>query len=160
MSKSLPPHEPQHARPPCLSPTPRVYPNSCPLSLWCHPTISSSVIPFSSCPQSFQASGSFQMSQLFASCGQSIRVSASTSVLPTNTQDWISFRMDWLDLLAIQGTLKSLLQHHSSKASILQCSVFFIVQLSHPFMTTRKTIAFTRWIFVGKVMSLLLYKAQ
>ena len=95
------------------------------------------------------------MSQLFASCGQSIRVSASTSVLPTNTQDWISFRMDWLDLLAIQGTLKSLLQHHSSKASILWCSASFTVQSSHPYMTTRKTIAFTRWIFVDKVMSLI-----
>ena len=85
MSDSLLPHEPQHARPPCSSPTPRVYPNSCPLSWWCHPTISSSVIPFSSCPQSFPATGSFQMSQLFASGGQSIGVSASTSVLPINT---------------------------------------------------------------------------
>ena len=82
------PHEPQHTRPPCRSPTPRVHPNSCPLSRWCHPTISPSVIPFSSCPQSFPASGSFQMSKLFASGGQSIGVSASTSVLPMNTQDW------------------------------------------------------------------------
>ena len=95
------------------------------------------------------------MSQIFASSGQSIGVSASTSVLPMNIQD-ISFRMDWLDLLAVQGTLKSLLQHHSSKASILRCSAFFTVQLSHPFMTTGKTIALTRWTFVGKVMSLLL----
>ena len=95
------------------------------------------------------------MSQLFASGGQSIRVSASTSVLPMNIQDGISFRMDWLDLLAVQGTLKSLLQRHSSKASILQCSAFFIVQLSHPYMTTGKTIALTRQSFVGKVMSLL-----
>ena len=79
-------------------------------------------------------------------------VSASASVLPMNTQD---FRMDWLDLLAVHGTLKSLLQHHRSKASILQCSAFFIVQLSHPYMTTRKAIALTRWTFVGKVMSLL-----
>ena len=85
---SLWPHEPQHARPPCPSQTPRVHPNPCPLSQWCHPTISSSVIPFSSCPQSFPASGSFSMSQLFASDGQSIGVSASTSVLPMNTQDW------------------------------------------------------------------------
>ena len=85
---SLRPHEPQHARPPCPSPTPGVYPNSCPLSWWCHPTISSSVVPFSSHPQSFPASGSFQMSQLFASGSQSIGVSASTSVLPMNTQDW------------------------------------------------------------------------
>ena len=88
MSESLWPHELQHARPPCPSPTPRVHPNPCPLSQWCHLTISSSVIPFSFCPQSFPASGSFQMSQLFASGGQSIGVSGSTSVLPMNTQDW------------------------------------------------------------------------
>ena len=88
VSDSLWPHELQHTRPPCLSPTPRVYPNSCPLSWWCQPTISSSVVPFSSCPQSFPASRYFQMSQLFASGGQSIGVSASTSVLSMNTQDW------------------------------------------------------------------------
>ena len=123
VSDSLRPHEPQHARPPCLSPIPGVHPNPFPLSQWCHPTISSSLIPFSSCPQSFPASESFQMSQIFASGGQSIGVSASKSVLP-NT-GLISFRTDWLDLLAVQGTLKSLLQHHSSKASILQCSAFF-----------------------------------
>ena len=105
-------------------------------------------------PQSFLASGSLQMSHLFTWGGQSIRVSASTSVLLH--PGLISFRMDWLDLLAIQGTLKSLLQHHSSKASILQNSAFFIIQLSHPYMTTGKTIALTRWIFVGKVISLLL----
>ena len=81
-------HEPQHTRPPCPSPAPGVHPNPCPSSWWCHPTISSSVIPFSSCPQSFPASGSFPMSQLFTSGGQSIGVSASTSVLPMNTQDW------------------------------------------------------------------------
>ena len=95
------------------------------------------------------------MSQLFEASGQSIGVSASTSVLPMNTQGLISFRMDWLDLLAVQGTLKNLLQHHSSKASILQRSVFFIVQLSHPYMTTVKTIALTKQTFVDKVMSLL-----
>ena len=94
------------------------------------------------------------MSQFFVSGGQSI--GASASVLPMNIQDMISFRMDGLDLLAVQGTLKSLLQHHSSKVSILQCSAFFIVQLSHPHVTTGKTIALTRWTFVGKVMSLLL----
>ena len=88
VSNSLWPHEWQHARPPCPSPTPGVHPNPCPLSQWCHPTISSSVIPFSSCPQSFPASGSFPRSQLFTSGGQSIGVSASTSVLPMNTQDW------------------------------------------------------------------------
>ena len=94
------------------------------------------------------------MSQFFTSGGQSIGVSASTSVLPVNIQDWFSLRIDWLDLLAVQGTLKSLLQQHSSKASILQCSAFFTVQLSHPYMTTGKTVALTRWTFVGKVMSL------
>ena len=138
MSDNLRHHEPQQTRPPCPSPTARVYPNPCPLSWWCHPTISSSVLPFSSCPQSFPASGSFPVSQLFASGGQSIGVSASTSVLPMNTQDWSPFRMDLLDLLAVQGTLKSLLQHHSSKASILQCSAFFIVQLSQSYMYTEK----------------------
>ena len=95
------------------------------------------------------------MSQLFTSGGQSIGVSASTSVLPNEHSGLISFRMDCFDLLAVQGTLKSLLQHHSSKASILQCSVFFMVQLSYPYMTTGKTIALTRRTFVAKVMSLL-----
>ena len=129
VSNSLQPHRLQHARLPCPSPTPRVYPNSCSLSRGCHPTISSSDVPFS-CLQSFPASESFQMSQLFASGGQSIGVSASASVLPTGVL--ISFRMDCLDLLAVQGTLKSLIQNHSSKASILRCSAFFTVQLSHP----------------------------
>ena len=101
VSNSLPPHEPQHARPPCPSPTPSVHPNPCPLSRWCHPTISSSVIPFSSCPQSFPASGSFQMSQLFTSGGQSIGVSASTSVLPMNTQDWSPLR--WTGWISLQS---------------------------------------------------------
>ena len=113
------------ARPPCPSPTPGVYPNSCPLSRWCHPAISSSVVPFSSCPQSLPASKSFPMSQLFSWGGQSTGVSALASFLPKKTQGLISFRMDWLDLLAVQGTLRSLLQHHSSKASILQHSAFF-----------------------------------
>ena len=122
MSDSLRPHEPQHTRPPCPSPTPGVRPNPCPLSQWCHPAISSSVVPFSSCPQSFPASGSFQMSQLFASDGQSTGISASTSVLPMNTQNWSPLR--WT------GTLKSLFQHHSSKASVLRCSASFIVQLT------------------------------
>ena len=107
-------------------------------------------------PSIFPSIRVLKISQPFSSGGQSIGVSASTSVLPMNTQDWsISFGMDWLDLLAVQGTLKSLLQHHSSKASILWCLAFFIVQLSHPYMTTGKTIALTRWTFVGKVMSLL-----
>ena len=161
VSNSLRPHELQHARPPCPSPTPGVHLNPCSSSWCCHPTISSSVIPFSFCPQSFPASGSFPMSQLFASGGQSIGVSASTSVLPMKTQDWSHlgwtgwiFRMDWLDLLAVQGTLKSLLQHHSSKALIPQRLPFFIVQLSHPYMNTGKTIALTRCTFVDKVISL------
>ena len=124
------------------------------LSQWCHPTISFSAVPFSSCLQSFPASGSFQMSQTFAPGGQSMGVSASGSVLPMNTQDW--FPLGWLDLLAVQGTLKSLLQHHSSKASILWHSAFFIVQFSLLYMTTGKAIALTRRTFVGKVMSLLL----
>ena len=92
----LQPHEPQHARPPCPSPTPGVHPNPCPLSWWCHPIISSSVVPFSSCPQSFLASGSFQMSQFLASGGQSIGVSASASVLPMNIHDWFPLGIDWL----------------------------------------------------------------
>ena len=143
MSDSLWPHESQHIRPPCPSPTPGVYPNSCPLSWWCHPTISSSVVPFSSCPQSFPASRSFQMSQLFASGGQSTGVSALASFLPKKSQGWSPLEMDWLDLLAVQGTLKSLLQHHSSKSPILWRSAFFTVQLSHPYMNTGKTIALT-----------------
>ena len=146
-------HEPQHAWPRCPSPTPRVHPSPCPLSQWCHPTISSSVVPFSF-PQSFPASGSFPMRQLFASGGQNW--SFSLSISPSNeNRRRISFRMDWLDLLEVQGTRKSLLQHHSSKASILWHSAFFIVQLSHPYMTNGKTIALTRWTLVGKIMSLL-----
>ena len=107
-------------------------------------------------PQSFPALGSFQMSQLFTSGGQSIGVLASTSVLPMNIQDWFHLVWTGWNLLAVQGTLKRLLQHHSSKASILWHSAFFIVQLSHPYMATRKTIALTRRTFVDKVMSLLL----
>ena len=132
VSDSLWPHGLQHIRPPCPSPTPRVYSNSCPSRWWCHPTISSSVVPFSSRLQSFPASGSFPMSQFFALGGQSIGVSASTSVLTMNIQGLVSFRIDWLDLLAGQRTLKSLLQHYTSKASILRHSAFFTVQLSHP----------------------------
>ena len=107
VSASLRPHRLQHARPPCPSPTLGVYSNSCPLSQWCHPTISASVFPFSSCLQSFPASGSFQISQFFTSGGQSIGVSASASVLPIEDSGLISFRMDWLALLSVQGTLKS-----------------------------------------------------
>ena len=127
MSDSLQPHGLQHTRLPCPSPTPRDYSNSCPLCWWCHPTISSSVIPFSSCPQPFPASESFQRKRLTA-----LRIrwpkywSFSFSISPSNENSGlISFRMDWLDLLAVQGTLKSLLQHHSLKASILWGSAFF-----------------------------------
>ena len=137
LSDSLGPHESQHARPPCPSPVPRVYPNSCPSSQWCHPAISSSVVPFSSCPQSLPASRSFQMSQLFASGGHSIGVLASASVLPMNTQDWSP--LGWTGWISLQSKrLSSLLQQHSSKASILQCLAFFTVEHSHPYMTTGK----------------------
>ena len=105
VSDSLQFHEPQHARPPCLSPTPGVHPNPCPLGQWCRPTISSSVIPFSSCPQSFQASGSFQMNQLFASCGQRSGVSASASVLPMNTQDWSP--LEWTGWISLHHSIKT-----------------------------------------------------
>ena len=155
VSDFLQPNGLQQIRPPCPSPAPGVYPNSRPLSQWCHPTISSSVVPFSSHLQSFPASGSFQTSQFFASGGQSIGV-FSFNISPSNEYSGvISFRMDWLDLPALQGTLKSRLYHHSSKASILWRSAFFIVQLSHPYMTTGKIIVLTRQTFVGKVMSLL-----
>ena len=154
MSNFFQPHQLQHARPPCPSPTPGVHPNPCPLSQWCHPTISSSVVPFSTCPQSYPASGSFPVSQLFTSGGQNIGVSASTSVLPKNTQDW--FPLGWTGWISLQSKgLSRVLQHHSSKASILRHSAFVIVQLWHPYMTTGKTIALTRWTFVDKVMSLL-----
>ena len=155
MSDSLRPHGLQHTRLPCSSPTPGIYPNSCPLSQWRHPTISSSVVPFSSSLQSFAASGSFPVSQFFASGSQSTGVSASASVLPMNIHDWFPLGLTRFDLLAVQGMFKSLLQHHSSKASILQHSAFFIVELSHSYMTTGKIIALTRRTLVGKIMSLL-----
>ena len=150
MSDSLRPHELQHARPPCPSSALGVYPNPCPLSQWCHPTISSSVVP-----SIFPSIRVF--SNESALCIRWTEYwSLSFNISPSNEHPGlISFRMDWLDLLAVQGTLKSLLQHHSSKASILQCLAFFTVQLSHPYMTTRKTIALIRRTFVDEVMSLL-----
>ena len=151
VSDSLQPHEPQHTRPPCPSPMAGVYPNPCPLSRWCSPTISSSVF-FSSCPQSFPASGSFPMSHLYAWGDQVLEFQLqrqSFQWTPRTDLLWTP----WTDL-AVQGTLKSLPQSHSSKTSVLQHSAFFIVQLSHPNMTTGKTIALTRRTFVGKVMSL------
>ena len=155
MSDSLRFHELQHARPPCQSPTPGVHSNSCPSSQWCHPAISSSVIPFTSCRQSLPASVFSKESTL--RMRRPKYWSFSYSIIPSKEiSGLISVRMDWLDLLAAQGTLKSLLQHHSSKAAILRRSAFFTVQLSHPYMTTGKTIALTRRTLVGKVLSLLL----
>ena len=137
----------------CPSPSHRVCSNSCSLSQRCHPTISSPVIPFSSYLQSFPASGSFP-DLLYIRWPKYWSFNFNTS--PSNEYSGlISFRIDWFDLLAVQGTLKSLLQHHSLKASVLQCSAFFMVQLLHPYMTTGKTIPFTIWTFFNKVMSLL-----
>ena len=155
VSNSLQPHEPQHARPPCPSQTPGVYSNSCPLSpvmpsnhlILCHlllllPSVFHSIRVFSN-----ESVVCMRWPEYW---------SFSFSISPSNEHPGlISFRMDWLDLHAVQGTLKSLFQHYSSKTSILQHSAFFIVQLSHPYMTTGKTIALTRWTFVNKVMSLL-----
>ena len=130
--------------------------NSCPSSQWCHPTISSSVVPFS-CLQSFPASGSFPMSQLSTSGGQNIGVYLGFSISPSNeSSKLIFFRMDWFDPLAVQGTLKSFLQHHSSKAPVVWHSDLFMIQLSPPYMNTGKTTALTRGTFVGKAMCLLL----
>ena len=158
MSDSLQPHGLQHSRPPCLSPSHRVWPSSYPLHQWCHPAISSSLALFSFCPQSFPASGTFSVSWLFTSGDQNTGASASTSVLPLiflpEYSRLISLKMYWFYLLAVQGTLRSLLQHHSLKALIPWCSAFFTVQLSKPYMTTRKTIALTILNFVDKVMSL------
>ena len=147
MSDSLRPHGLQHARPPCPSPTLGVYPNPCPLSQWCHPTISSSVVPFSSCLQSFPTSGSFQMSQFFTSKYWNF----SFNIIPMNTHDW--FLLGWTGcVLQSKGLSRVFSNTTVQKASILRHSAFSIVQLSHPYMTTGKTIAFTRRTFVGKVM--------
>ena len=154
VSDSLRPHGPQHARPPCPSPTPGVYPNSCPLVWWCHPTISSSIVPFSSCLQSFPASGFYSNESVFHIRWPKYWSFSFSISLYTEYSRLISFRMDWFYLLAVQETLKSLLQHHSSKASILQCSDLVMVQLSHPSMTTGKTTALTRQTTGRKVISL------
>ena len=149
VSDSLRPRGLQHARLPCPSSTPRACSNSCLSSQWCLLTISSSVMPFSSCLQSSPAPGSFPKSQFFTSGGPSIGASVSASVLPMNIQGWFPLGLTGLiSLLAVQGTLKSLLQHYSSKASILQHSAFFTVQLSHTYMITGKTIALTRQIYL------------
>ena len=150
---SLQPNGLQHARLPCSSPTPGAYSNSCPLHWWCHPTIL--------CRPLLLLHSIFPSIRVFSNESTLLirwpkYWSFSFSFSPSNEHpELISFRMDWLDLLTVQGTLKSLLQHHSSKASILQHSAFCIVQLSHPYITTGKAIALTRWTFVGKVMSLL-----
>ena len=146
----------QHTRLSSPSPTPGAFSNLCPLSQWCHLTISSSVIPFSSHLQPFPASESFSNKSVLL-----IRWlkywSFSISISPSNEYSGLlSFRIDLLDLIAVQGTLKSLLQHHRSKALILQHSTFFMAQISHPYMTIEKAIGLTRQTFVGKVMSLLL----
>ena len=148
VSDSLWPHEPHNARPPCTSPTPGVYSNSCPLSRWCHPTISSSVAPFFFCLHSFPASGSFPMSWVFPSGSQSI--GASASVLPMNIQGWFSLRLNGLIFLLSKG-----LSRVFSSTTVLRRSAFFIVQLSHLYMTTGKAIALTIWTFVSKVIYLL-----
>ena len=150
MSDTLWPHGLQHARPPCPSPTPRVYSSSCSSSRWCHPAISSSVVPFASCPQSLPASGSFPMSQLFAWDGQSIGVSASASLLPMNTQDWSPLGCTGQISLQSEGLSRVFSNTTVPKASIFWRSAFFIVQLSHTYMTTGKTIALTRRTFLTK----------
>ena len=154
MSNSLQPLGLQHTRFSYSLPTPRACSNSCPLSRWCHLIILSSVVPFSFCLLSFPASGFVPESTLHIRWPK--YWSFSFSITPSNEYSMlIFFRIDWFDILAVQGTLKSLLQHHSSKTLVLWCSAFFMVQFSHPYMTTGKAIAVTRWTFVGKRMSLL-----
>ena len=153
MSDSLRPHESQYARPPRPSPSPGVHSDSRPSSRWCHSAISSSVVLFSSCPQSLPTSESFPVSQLFAWGGQSTRISALASFLPKNTQGWSP--LGWTGWISLQSKGHSRVFSNTTKASILWHSAFFIVQLSHPYMTIRKTISLNRQTFVGKVMSLL-----
>ena len=178
MSNSLRPHGLQHPRLPCPSPTPGARSNLCPLSRWCHPTISSAVIPFSSCPQSFPESGSFQMSQFFASGGQSIGVSASAPVLPINIQGWSP--LGWTGWISLQSkdsqesfptpqfksinsvqfsrsVMSDSLKPHGPQHAILPCpsATPGVYSNSYPYTTTGKTIALIRRTFVGKVMSLL-----
>ena len=137
VSDSLRPHESQHARPPCPSPTPGVDSNSRPLSRWCHPAISSSVVPFSSCPQSLPASESFPMSQLFAWRGQSTGVSALASFLPKNIQDWSP--LQWTGWISLQSKGLSRVFSNTTVQKHQFFSTFFIVQLSHSYVTTGKS---------------------
>ena len=151
------PHGLQHARLPCPSPTPGDCSNSCPLSWWCHPPLSSSVVPFSSCLRSFPASGSFPTNQFFASGGQSTGTLASVSVLLMNIQDWFSLGLtDWISLQS-KGLSRIFSNITVQKTPVLQHSAFFMFRLSHLYMTTGKTIVLTIWTFVGKVMSLLFH---
>ena len=154
VSDSVRPHGLPHSRPPCPSPVPRTCSSSCPSSQWCHPAISSSLVPFSFCLQSFPVSGSFQMSQFFASGGQSIGVSASASVFPMNIQDW--FPLGWTGWISLQSKELSRVfsntavqKHHSLVLSFLYGPTFTSIR------DTGKTIALTKWTFVGKKMSLL-----
>ena len=158
MSNSLQPHGLQHTSLACPSSAPEPCSNSCPSSRWCHPTISSSVVPFSSCLQSSPASGFcffFPMSQFFASGSQIIGASVSASVLPMNSQDWFPLGLTGLISLQSKGLSRVFSNTTSSKVSIFWLSAFFMAQLSHPYMTTWKTKALTRQTFIGKVMSLL-----
>ena len=145
-------HGLQHARLPCPSPTPGVYKNSCPLSRWCHPTISSSVFPFFSCLQSFPTSDLFKWTSSSHEVAKILEFQLQHQSFQWTPRTYFLYD-GVVGSPSVQGTLKSLLQHHSSKASVLRCSAFFIVQLSHPYMTTGKTIALTRRTFVDKVMS-------
>ena len=149
MSSSLQPHGMQHTRLPCPSLSPRVCSNSCPLSWWCHPSISSLIAPSPPALKSFPASGSFPVSQIFISGGQSIGASASASFLPMNIQDWFPLGLTGL-ISASQGTLKSLFQYHQH--SVLWCSTFFMIQCSHMYMTPGKTIFLIICTFVGKLI--------
>ena len=158
MSDSLRSYGLQHTRPPCPSPTPGVYSNSCPLSWWCHPSISFLSSPSPPAFNLSQHQGVFKWDSSSHQMGKVLEFQLQHQSFHEYS-GLISFRMDWLDLQgAVQGAPKGLLQHHSSKASILQCSAFFIVQLSPPYMTSGKTIALIRWTFVGKVISLLFNK--
>ena len=152
VSDSLWPHRLQHARLPCLSPTPKACSNSCPSSRWCDPTISSSVTRFSSCPQSFPASGSFPVSQPFASGGQII--GTVSWVLPVNIQDWFPLELTVFISLLSNRLSRDFPKHRDTKESIFCHSAFFTVQLSHPYMTTGKTKVLTVQSFVSQVMSL------
>ena len=151
MSDSLQPYALLHTRPPCLQPIPSIYSNSCPLSRWCHLTISSSVIPFFSCLQSFLTSGSFLMSQFFTSGSQRIGASASISILPMNIQGWFSLGLTGWSPWSPRDSQESspTPQFKSINSSVLS---FLYSPLSHPHMTIGKTIALTRWTFVGKVI--------